>query len=97
MFVVVRGFQYAWPPLAYSIEDDAEAGRFYALVDDLLRRSSTGIVVCAARAARALGRCGCSPRREFFGAYRALPWLALGWALYGLFLVLVVIAGRARR
>ena len=33
---------------------------------------------------------------EFFGAYRALPWLALGWALYGLYLVFVVIAGRAR-
>jgi O-antigen/teichoic acid export membrane protein len=33
---------------------------------------------------------------RFFGAYRALPWLALGWALYGLYLVFVVIAGRAR-
>src|SRR5437763_2932080 len=33
---------------------------------------------------------------QFFGAYRALPWLALGWALYGLFLVLVAVAGRAR-
>ena len=26
----------------------------------------------------------------------ALPWLALGWALYGLYLVLVTIAGRAK-
>ena len=33
---------------------------------------------------------------EYFGAYRALPWLALGWALYGLYLVLIVITGRAR-
>jgi hypothetical protein len=33
---------------------------------------------------------------EFFGAYRALPWLALGWALYGLYLVFVAISGRAR-
>jgi len=32
----------------------------------------------------------------FFGAYKALPWLALGWALYGLYLVFIVIAGRAR-
>ena len=23
VFVAVRGFQYAWPPLAYSIKDDA--------------------------------------------------------------------------
>ena len=33
---------------------------------------------------------------QFYGAYRALPWLALGWSLYGLYLVLLVIAGRAR-
>jgi O-antigen/teichoic acid export membrane protein len=33
---------------------------------------------------------------KYFGAHRALPWLALGWALYGLFLVFVTIAGRAR-
>ena len=33
---------------------------------------------------------------SFYGAYRALPWLALGWALYGLYLVFIVIAGRAR-
>jgi O-antigen/teichoic acid export membrane protein len=32
-----------------------------------------------------------------FGAHDALPWLALGWAMYGLYLVFVVIAGRARR
>ena len=31
----------------------------------------------------------------FFGAHEALPWLALGWALYGLYLVLVIVAGRA--
>ena len=27
---------------------------------------------------------------EFFAAHEALPWVALGWALYGLFLVFVV-------
>jgi O-antigen/teichoic acid export membrane protein len=32
VFLLVRGFQYAWPPLAYSIRSDAEAGRLYALV-----------------------------------------------------------------
>ena len=25
VFVAVRGFQYAWPPLAYSVESDEEA------------------------------------------------------------------------
>jgi O-antigen/teichoic acid export membrane protein len=32
----------------------------------------------------------------FFAAHKALPWVALGWALYGLFLVFVTIAGRAK-
>jgi Na+-driven multidrug efflux pump len=31
----------------------------------------------------------------YFDAYKALPWLALGWALYGLYPVLMVLAGRA--
>ena len=29
---IVRAFQYAWPPLAYSVTDDAEASRLYGLV-----------------------------------------------------------------
>ena len=29
---IVRAFQYAWPPLAYSVTDDAEAARLYGLV-----------------------------------------------------------------
>jgi O-antigen/teichoic acid export membrane protein len=33
---------------------------------------------------------------SFFDAYRALPWVALGWALYGLWVVFLVIAGRAK-
>jgi O-antigen/teichoic acid export membrane protein len=33
---------------------------------------------------------------SYFGAYRALPWVALGWALYGLWVVFLVIAGRAK-
>src|SRR6185437_2107334 len=33
---------------------------------------------------------------SFFGAYRALPWVALGWALDGLWVVFLVVAGRAK-
>jgi O-antigen/teichoic acid export membrane protein len=33
---------------------------------------------------------------SFYGAYKALPWVALGWALYGLWVVFMVIAGRAK-
>jgi O-antigen/teichoic acid export membrane protein len=33
---------------------------------------------------------------SYYEAYRALPWVALGWALYGLWVVFLVIAGRAK-
>jgi len=90
----VRGFQYAWPPLAYSIESDTEAARLYSLVTTYYALA-TGVVVCGVAL---LGRWMVMllAAHRFLGAYRALPWLALGWALYGLYLVFVVIAGRAR-
>lgn len=94
VFVAVRGFQYAWPPLAYSIESDEEASRLYSLVTTYYALA-TGVVVCAVTLlARWIVRLLADPR--YFGAYKALPWLALGWALYGLYLVFVAISGRAR-
>jgi O-antigen/teichoic acid export membrane protein len=94
VFVAVRGFQYAWPPLAYSIESDTEAARLYSLVTTYYALA-TGVVVCGVAL---LGRWMVMllAAHRFLGAHRALPWLALGWALYGLYLVFVVIAGRAR-
>jgi O-antigen/teichoic acid export membrane protein len=94
VFVAVRGFQYAWPPLAYSIEDDEEAGRLYSLVTTYYTLA-TGAVVCGvALLGRWMVRLLAAHR--YFDAHRALPWLALGWALYGLYLVFVAISGRAR-
>ncbi len=94
VFVAVRGFQYAWPPLAYSIESDEEAARLYSLVTTYYALA-TGVVVCGvALLGRWMVRLLAAPK--YFDAYRALPWLALGWALYGLFLVFLAIAGRAR-
>ena len=94
VFVAVRGFQYAWPPLAYSIESDEEAAGLYSLVTTYYALA-TGVVVCGvALLGRWMVRLLAAP--EFFGAYKALPWLALGWSLYGLYLVFVAISGRAR-
>jgi O-antigen/teichoic acid export membrane protein len=95
VFVAVRGFQYAWPPLAYSIDDDAVAARLYALVTTYYVLA-TGIVVAGVAL---LGRWGIRLLLApvDYGAHRALPWLALGWSLYGLYLVFIVISGRARR
>ncbi len=93
VFLAVRGFQYAWPPLAYSIESDREASRLYSLVTTYYALA-TGIVVCGVTL---LGRwlVRLLTPAGYFGAYKALPWLALGWALYGLYPVLMVLAGRA--
>jgi O-antigen/teichoic acid export membrane protein len=93
VFVAVRGFQYAWPPLAYSVTDDDEAARLYSLVATYYLLA-TGIVVAGVAL---LGRWALlilAP--TYTGADAALPWLALGWSLYGLYLVFVVIAGRTR-
>ena len=93
VILAVRGFQLAWPPLAYSIADDGEARRFYAAV-------ATWYVVVAGYVVAGLTLLGrwvvrlLSPP-EYFAAHEALPWVALGWAMYGLFLVLVTIGGRA--
>jgi len=94
VFVAVRGFQYAWPPLAYSIESDAQAARLYSLVTTYYALATGAVVCTVALLGRWMVRLLAAP--SFYGAYRALPWLALGWALYGLYLVFVVIAGRAR-
>ncbi len=94
VFVFVRGFQYAWPPLAYSVQSDREASRLYSLVTTYFVLG-TGLVVCGvALLGRWMVRLLAAP--EYFGAHTALPWLALGWTLYGLYQVLIVITGRAQ-
>ncbi len=91
---IVRAFQYAWPPLAYSVRDDAEAARLYGLVTTYYVIASGWVVAGLALLGRWVLRLLTAP--AFFGAYRALPWVALGWAMYGLWVVFLVIAGRAR-
>jgi O-antigen/teichoic acid export membrane protein len=90
----VRAFQYAWPPLAYSIHDDDEARRVYAFVTTYYVLGTGLIVAAITLLGRWVVRLLAAP--SFYAAHEALPWVALGWALYGLFLVFVVMAGRAR-
>jgi O-antigen/teichoic acid export membrane protein len=91
---IVRAFQYAWPPLAYSVRDDAEAARLYGLVTTYYLLVSGLVVAGLALLGRWVLRLLAAS--SYFGAYRALPWVALGWALYGLWVVFLVIAGRAK-
>ncbi|HWD66150.1 MAG TPA: oligosaccharide flippase family protein [Solirubrobacteraceae bacterium] len=91
---IVRAFQYAWPPLAYSVRDGAEAGRLYGLVTTYYVLISGWVVAGLALESRWILRLLAAPR--FFESYRAVPWVSLGWAMYGLWVVLLVIAGRAK-
>jgi O-antigen/teichoic acid export membrane protein len=94
VIVAVRGFQYAWPPLAYSVTDEDEARHLYALVTTAYV-VVTGLVVAGLTLmGRWIVRLLTAP--SFYAAHEALPWVGLGWALYGLFLVFVTIAGRAK-
>ncbi len=91
---IVRAFQYAWPPLAYSISDDAQAARFYGLVTTYYVALSGWVVAGLTLLGRWVLRLLTDPRFHGLEAFRAVPWVALGWALYGLWVVFLVIAGR---
>jgi O-antigen/teichoic acid export membrane protein len=93
--LIVRAFQYAWPPLAYSVSDDAEASRLYGLVTTYYALV-TGWVVAALTLESRYIVDFLTSKADYHDAYRAVPWVSLGWALYGLWVVLLVIAGRAR-
>jgi O-antigen/teichoic acid export membrane protein len=91
---IVRAFQYAWPPLAYSVTDDRQASRLYGLVTTYYVLLSGWVVAGLALLGRWVVRLLAA--HSYYGAYRALPWVALGWAMYGLWVVFLVIAGRVQ-
>jgi O-antigen/teichoic acid export membrane protein len=93
---IVRAFQYAWPPLAYSITDDLEASRLYGLVTTYYVLISGWVVAGLTLEGRWIIRLLTKPGHGYFDAYRAVPWVSLGWAMYGLWVVFLVIAGRAQ-
>ena len=93
--VLVRGFQLAWPPLAYSITDDSEAKRVYATVVSLFVAGCAFVVTGMWLLSRWIVRALAAP--EFFGSYKAIGLVATGVTLYALYMVLVVILGRTGR
>jgi O-antigen/teichoic acid export membrane protein len=93
--VLVRGFQLAWPPLAYSIRDDGEARRAYATVVTLFAAGCAFVVTGMWLLSRWIVRALAAP--EFFGSYKAIGLIATGVTLYALYMVLVVILGRTGR
>src|SRR3954447_7248976 len=93
--VLVRGFQLAWPPLAYSIRDDEEARRTYATVVTLFVAGCAFLVTGMWLFSRWIVRALAAP--EFFDSYEAIGLIATAVTLYALYLVLVVILGRTGR
>jgi len=93
--VLVRGFQLAWPPLAYSIHDDDEARRAYAAVVTWFAAGCAFVVTGLWLLSRWIVRALAAP--EFFGSYKAIGLVATGVTLYALYMVLVVILGRTGR
>jgi O-antigen/teichoic acid export membrane protein len=91
---IVRAFQYAWPPLAYSVTDDEEAARLYGLVTTYYVLISGVAVAGLALFGRWIVRILTAP--AYYDSYTALTWVGLGWAMYGLWVVFLVIAGRAK-
>jgi len=93
--VIVRGFQLAWPPLAYSIRDDDEARGVYATVVTLFVTGCAFAVTGMWLFSRWIVRALAAP--EFFGSYKAIGLISTAVTLYALYLVLVVILGRTGR
>jgi O-antigen/teichoic acid export membrane protein len=95
MQVLARGFQLAWPPLAYSIRDDDEARRAYSVIFTwfaaVLAFGATGLWLESRWIVRLLA----AP--DFFASHEAIGLLATGIALYALYLAMVVILGRTGR
>jgi O-antigen/teichoic acid export membrane protein len=93
--VVVRGFQLAWPPLAYSIRDDDEARVFYARVVTLFVAGCAFIVTGMWLFSRWIVRILAAPK--FFDSYEAVGLISTAVTLYALYMVMVVILGRTGR
>ncbi|HYP56241.1 MAG TPA: oligosaccharide flippase family protein [Solirubrobacterales bacterium] len=93
--ILARGFQLAWPPLAYSIRDDEEARRVYATVVSLFLAASAFVVVALWLFARWLARALVDA--DFFDSYEAVGLVSAAIALYALYRVQLVILGRTGR
>jgi O-antigen/teichoic acid export membrane protein len=93
--VLVRGFQLAWPPLAYSIRDDEEARRAYATVVTLFVAGCAFVVTGMWLFSRWIVRALAAPK--FFDSYEAIGLISTAVTLYAVYMVLVVILGRTGR
>jgi len=93
--VLVRGFQLAFPPLAYSIVDDDDARRAYSAVVTWFVVVMAVVITAIWLVAPWIVRVFAAP--EYFEAYKAVGPVAAGTALYAIYMVLLVVLGRTGR
>lgn len=93
--VLVRGFQLAFPPLAYSITDDDEAGRAYSAVVTWFVAVMALLVTGVWLTAPWIVRVFAAP--DFYEAHLAVGPVVAGTAVYALYMVLLVVLGRTGR
>lgn len=93
--VLVRGFQLAFPPLAYSITDDDEARQAYSVIVTWFAVLMAFVVAAVWLIAPWIVRIFAAP--EYFPAQEAVGPVAAGTALYALYMVLLVVLGRTGR
>jgi O-antigen/teichoic acid export membrane protein len=87
--VLVRGFQLAWPPLAYSIREDGEARRVYAAVVTWFVAGCAFVVTGMWLFSRWIVRALADPK--FFDSYEAIGLVATGLALVASYVVVVAL------
>jgi O-antigen/teichoic acid export membrane protein len=93
--LLVTAFQLAWPPFAYSIQDDAEAGRVYRAVFTYWMVIATWVVLALALLREPIFAVVVAP--AYRPAADAMAVYALGLAFYGAYYVAGVAVGRVKR
>lgn len=93
VIVVARAFQAAWPPLAYDLSAD-EAPRTYAHVVRAYVVVLGWMVAALTLMRLQIAQVLLGDEFSASAVAGALPWLGLGWALWGLTWVFTSIAGR---
>jgi O-antigen/teichoic acid export membrane protein len=99
VILMARAFQLAFPPLAYSIKDPAQASRVYASAlrgyAVVLGATVAGVALCAPWTVHVLvGLPDDGKPDPRGGIIEALPLLAAAWAMWGVVPVMTTIAGR---
>lgn len=95
VLIVVTALQLSWQPFAYSIEDDDEARRSYAIVTSWFVAGMGWVVAGMALLADPVVRALTVP--AYYGATRLVPLLALAAGIYGLYFLVGIGASRVKR